>query len=304
MSADGRRLSRGRGLRTGGAIGAAVAVLIACPAMAAPLYTPPAIIPVASWTGFYVGANAGGNWTQNSPTTISSTPTLVIPLNVFGVRVFNGYTIGGSGALPGNASGHFFGGGQAGYNYQFTRVVLGMEADFQGIFGSHGSNGAFSRTNVSQFGLPGTVFSSLAAQTSLDSLGTVRGRLGGLLTPTLLAYGTGGLAYGHVHSSVDIEQTAASINVPGLEPSSSSGVFSQTRAGWTVGGGVEWMFVSNLMVKLEYLHYDLGSATYSAGMRTTNQFTVPVWQFSSTATTNFRGDLIRVGLNYKFDWAH
>ena len=45
----------------------------------------------------------------------------------------------------------------------------------------------------------------------VDWLGTVRARLGFLVTPNLLAYGTGGLAYGKVEGSTNIAQSDSGI---------------------------------------------------------------------------------------------
>jgi outer membrane immunogenic protein len=74
------------------------------------------------------------------------------------------------------------GGGQVGYNWQIMdRVVVGVETDFQGVTGG-GSNWS-SRS----LGSPSTH--------TPNSIGSVRGRAGYLLTPTLQVYGTGGMAY-------------------------------------------------------------------------------------------------------------
>ena len=62
------------------------------------------------------------------------------------------------------------------------------------------------------------------------------------------------------------------------------------------------MFKGNWSAKLEYLHYDLGSATYGT---TVSNFAVagapvPGWNslytLGQTSSTSFRGDIIRVGL--------
>jgi outer membrane immunogenic protein len=136
----------------------------------------------------------------------------------------------------------------------------------------------------------------------------VRGRIGIAVVPNFLIYGTGGLAYGGVNSSTGINQVLPL--APGFDGSfPASGNFSQTRVGWTVGAGGEWMFTSNWSAKLEYLHYDLGSANY--GTSVSNFFNaagvagLPVGTLlytlgQSSSTQSFRGDIVRVGLNYKF----
>ena len=75
--------------------------------IAAPIY-----VPVFTWTGFYVGANAGYGWGNTSTN-----------------------NLGQVGDLDG-----FIGGGQVGYNYQIGQFVLGAEADFQGADLSSGGN--------------------------------------------------------------------------------------------------------------------------------------------------------------------
>ena len=78
---------------------------------------------------------------------------------------------------------------------------------------------------------------SIVSTSTLDYLGTVRGRLG-YLTPTFLLYGTGGLAYGGVKASTAITQSNndCSFFLACLQSSTSAaGAFSQTRVGWTAG---------------------------------------------------------------------
>jgi outer membrane immunogenic protein len=137
----------------------------------------------------------------------------------------------------------------------------------------------------------------------LDYLGTVRGRLGWLATPTFLLYGTGGLAYGGVHSSTSINFNSTSVN--GNVPGVGSGSFSDTRAGWTAGAGFEWKFFPSWSAKLEYLHYDLGSVTYATGgfsidIGPTNFPGGGIAAIATSTTEHFRGDIVRAGLNYQF----
>ena len=101
----------------------------------------------------------------------------------------------------------------------------------------------------------------------LQWFGTVRGRVGPTITPTILAYVTGGLAYGGVSAT----DTVAGINIVGPQGVNGStlvpvaGTFSNTatRVGWTVGAGVEGVVNGNWTAKLEYLYLDLGSVSGS-----------------------------------------
>jgi outer membrane immunogenic protein len=125
-------------------------------AQAAPVYAP---IPF-TWTGFYVGGNAGWGWTDGDGT----------------------LTIGGvSGPVSGSGDG-FLGGLQAGYNWQIDSFVVGVETDFQGSSGSSDLNFA-----------AGAVTGTGTAKTPW--FGTIRGRLG-YAADRWLFYVTGGGLYG------------------------------------------------------------------------------------------------------------
>jgi outer membrane immunogenic protein len=264
------------------------------------------VYPVASWTGFYLGVNAGYTWSQNN--TVSSVGSLLTrnplldPAAV--APVVGGVTTG----IPVGKTSGFIGGGQVGYNYQVNEFVVGIEADIQGL-----SSRSASGTTANSIPIPGFVAAAnttLTATNRVDWLGTVRGQLGYTITPALLVYGTGGLAYGEVQSNSSISQqltgpSATNINAP----YGSFASISQTRTGWAAGGGAAWMITDNWTAKLEYLHYDLGSVTYSGAM--TNVVVppgggvplgTPVCTISATSSTSFRGDIVRLGLSYKFGY--
>jgi outer membrane immunogenic protein len=125
--------------------------------------------------------------------------------------------------------------------------LLGLEADL--------SSGAASNTN----GVPGTDSSRvMTAQEKLDWFGTVRGRIGVLPSDRFLAYVTGGLAYGHGSLSSALSRTTGCAG-----NNCEAGSVSDTKAGWTLGGGVEWAFASNWSMKAEYLYVDLGSLSHN-----------------------------------------
>src|SRR5262249_50501059 len=224
-------------------------------ASAADLPVSPPVAPQSfTWTGFYIGANAGYAWSDGNSIDITTT-------NVFSSSGLNG-NIGaavarqGTGEAPLTNNG-FTGGGQVGYNEQFDEVVLGIEADINWMANNQGvlTNMGFvpgASTAISSTG-------TLTASRSTDYFGTVRSRLGYLPTPILFAYLTGSLAYAHVSSSAAITESLGFLDTPAAF--GTSGSLSGTRFGWTVGGGLEWMFAPHWSAKAEYLYYDLGSAT-------------------------------------------
>jgi outer membrane immunogenic protein len=115
---------------------------------------------------------------------------------------------------------------------------------------------------------------------------TVRARADVLLTPTILLYGTGGFAYGGVRVSGNVtSDDTLSCNGLFCNGKSATGTAfaalseSKTKAGWTLGGGVEGALAGNWTWKAEYLYVDLGSVSGNA---------------------RFTDNIVRVGLNYRF----
>jgi outer membrane immunogenic protein len=291
-------------LASAGAMALSGAALAAEP----PPYVPPPPPPL--WTGFYAGLNAGYTFGGNNSTTFT---TLVRPTGlgigpVLGPPVATAFGLGTSGVVSNNNSG-FIGGGQVGYNWQFANLwVAGIEADIQGTAARSFDN----RFTIAPVGPPfpagsARVASLISVANAVDYLGTVRGRLGFLWTPTFLVFGDGGLAYGGIHQAVRIDSIFTSSG-PGFGIVNqftipAFGRFSNTRAGWTAGGGFEWMFMPNWSAKLEYLYYDLGRVTFAtspfifgAGLGAP----ATVLTGFPTASTRFNGHIVRVGLNYHF----
>jgi outer membrane immunogenic protein len=132
---------------------------------------------------------------------------------------------------------------------------------------------------------------STSVTKSIDWFGTVRGRIGYLVSPQWLVYATGGLAYGETKigfSHVDVTS--------GCIPQATicaTGTSSEVRVGWTAGAGVEAMIAANWSFKAEYLYLDLGR--HSANI---TAYTVPI-VFSPS--TDFRQQIVRVGVNYHFN---
>ena len=153
-------------------------------------------VPVFTWTGFYVGVNAGYGFSDSNNSNsfgsglsaVGPTVTPVVPaIGVFGDSSRN------------NRDG-FVGGGQLGYNYQIGSFVIGIEGDIQYTdFGNKRQSGAIATAipNANIAGvLPGAAgnvaFYNRQGSTS-DYFGTVRGRIG-YAFDRVLVYGTGGVA--------------------------------------------------------------------------------------------------------------
>jgi outer membrane immunogenic protein len=220
------------------------------------------IMPVYNWSGVYVGGNIGYGWGRSSDA--------------------SGLSPGGPPALftdsvRSNMNG-IVGGGQLGYNSQMRNWLWGLEADFQGT--GQSSNHSFTcpaGVCVTGAALPVT------NREQLDFFGTVRGRLGLVIAPTVLLYATGGLAYGQVDANTTLTGATRSQNyIPG----------------YAVGGGIEGVIGGNWTARLEYLYLDLGtvSGTFNSTVVAGGGAGTLASNFSSRITDN----IVRVGLNYKF----
>ena len=292
-------LSALAGIALAAPVGAALAADLRLP-VKAPIMAP---VEVYNWTGFYVGGNVGYSWGRETTdivgaaTTTTRTrdfrtagPTLIADTTVTGAPV----AFAGTGSTKVDG---IIGGGQIGYNWQFSPSwVFGLEADIQGS----GEKGDFA-VCVGAVGC--TVVGT--ANYKLNWFGTVRGRLGVLASDRVLLYVTGGLAYGEIESNY-------SLGFVGF-PAVAFGT-KQTKAGFTVGGGIEGALGGNWTAKAEYLYVDLGSfggGTGAFASATSDNFpNTPSQGFNrlidtttaGTATVNnkFRDHIFRVGLNYRF----
>jgi outer membrane immunogenic protein len=268
-----------------------------------PVYLPPP----TPWTGFYLGLNAGGTWSSDNTVDVVSAGTPNPAFVVNGSMV--GALAGGLGATRdiSISSGGFIGGGQLGYNYQFgPSWVAGIEADIQGVAGSNNTGSVFTVVPITGFPA-NSIHTSLSAGKNLDYLGTLRGRLGFLAGPTFLIYGTAGLAYGGTNADTFWTQNLAGPTLTAGAPYFSNGSVNDTHAGWTAGGGVEWMFLPNWSLKVEYLYYDLGSVTFNNGFAanvTTRGAFIgqPFYSIATQSSTRFDGNIVRAGINYHFSW--
>jgi len=284
-------------------LASAGAMALAAVAQAAePLPLPPPPPPPPQWTGFYLGINAGGTWSSDN-----NIDTLAVPVTEFAgfEPLTNTSALLATTRIPVEVSG-FIGGGQWGYNYQWNNWVIGAEGDIQGIASGNRESRRF--TQATAFGVDGigdVAVNQLAlAARQVFWLGTDRARIGFLVWPTFLVYGTGGLAYGETQLRVAIGQAAFN-PVLAIASTPAVGRFDQTLAGWTAGGGVEWLFLPNWSLKVEYLYYDLGRVTngLSPLTHTAAIVGIPLTVTDNLASNRFNGNIVRAGLNYHFNLA-
>ncbi len=230
--------------------------------------------PAYSWTGWYVGVNLGGSLGKANDTATYGVPAVPFP--------------------PGSTSADLdgiIGGGQIGYNWQANSWLFGLEADIQGS----SERAAAYRSGTVVTTIPGAgLFTNtgvLNDEEKLPWFGTVRGRLGLLASPTWLFYVTGGLAYGEIRSTESLTVTTTPFG-GGTTTAAASATSNATRAGWTIGAGVEGVISGAWTAKLEYLYMDFG--TFNSAFAGLGIF-APV-----NLSTHVTDNIVRVGLNYHF----
>jgi outer membrane immunogenic protein len=160
-------------------------------------------------------------------------------------------------------------GGTAGCNYQTANVVWGVEGDLSW------ANLKGQANSIPPFGA-GSLFGA-----KVSWFDTFRGRVG-YATDRILWYLTGGVAY------ADVKGTEPFDNGPGAPLPD----VNMDRTGWTVGAGVEWRLPDpHWSIKAEYLYVDFGTKFY-------------VFEpIDNNRNINLYENIVRVGLNYKFDWS-
>jgi opacity protein-like surface antigen len=164
------------------------------------------------------------------------------------------------------------GGGQIGFNLQSGQWVFGVQADASAA-DLRGENTCFS-------GLGG-----INCQRVVNSLGTVTGRVG-LAWDRSLAYVKGGGAWTNTTYNLLGNTFAVTLG---------NGSTSLTQWGWTVGGGFEYALTNNWTTLLEFDHIGLSNTTVAfPTVALVNAQSISVRQWI---------DVIKVGVNYKFDWA-
>jgi outer membrane immunogenic protein len=239
------------------------------PVPAAPAYAPPVYRPVIyDWTGIYGGINVGGG-VLNDVVTNTTTTAL---LNAGTQTKLSPFAV--------------VGGAQAGFNIEFAPFVIGAEGTFDWS--------DISGTQVTP-SLQPTVSENSTSTPKWYATATAKA---GFAANDFLFYAKGGAAWMNVHY---IQNVAA-----GIVQSTQS--ITDTRSGFTVGGGVEFGMTENLSARLEYDFLDFGTKTYNfnnlgfnaAGAAVGTPLT-PIG--AAPMSIKSFTQLITVGLNYRFNWS-
>jgi outer membrane immunogenic protein len=231
------------------------------PAGPAPAYAPP---PPAryDWSGIYIGGHVGGGALNDNLATTTAT-ALFQP----------------AGAQTKLSSFGLLGGAQAGINYQFNSIVVGVE-------------GTWTASAISGSQITAASLSPLAGVTenSTDAphwYATATGRVGYAINDVLL-YAKGGAAWMNAAYTQQVLTGGVA----------SSQLITATRHGYTVGGGIEYAFTENVSVKLEYDYLNFGTQTYSFNNLTTPIGAVGAFPLSIKSQTQ----MLLFAANYRFNW--
>jgi len=249
--------------------------------------------PVASWTGFYVGGELGGKW----ETTSWSTTSLRDPPFVFGSIVLPPDASQGRHYDPSSVRAGIY----AGYNWQVTPLwVLGIEGDGAWADGKVTASG-FPGCALGPCTFPGSGFNAPVDTTSLAMRwdASLRGRVGYLITPTFMLYGTGGVAFQNISASGICGNLLQSFYCNGavrvgINPSAITN--DTTLVGGTVGAGGEWMLGQHWVWRGEYRFSDFGTHNDVFAFGFSPVAGDNTYRYKLSTQTH----IVTVGLGYKF----
>jgi len=269
--------------------GASNPVAADMPVKAPVLKAPPVL--AASWTGAYLGAGVGMRSSVVDATVTNFSDGAANLANTCATFApFGGCVT--SEPLNNTA---FRIGPYLGFNWQVApQWVVGVEGDWAWVGKTTTLNGMFYPFLSLFTGFAADTFS---VRTTWDA--SARGRIGYLVTPSVLVYATGGAAWLHVEStsSCSTNPLAGACSAAGfgaLAPAIISD--ATTKTGGTIGGGIEAMLWGNWIARGEYRYADFGTISQTdtriaGGIPLIVSYDLRV----KTHTASF-------GLAYKFDW--
>jgi outer membrane immunogenic protein len=258
--------------------GAALAALIVTPALAADMAVKAPPAPVAatvfSWTGFYIGAEAGwGDHRADSTRLVGNSQFLVGTTD----------SVDRNGGLFGF---------DVGANYQFNWLVVGVEGDFQWSL-IQGTHAQFGNTAAALAGNNRTLESR-----DTDWIDTITGRLG-VAWDRWMIYGKGGGAWRGIDKDNASNTTISGAGVV----LSNSTVNSATESGYVIGAGVEWAPSDMVSVKLEGDWYNFGNNLSTGGVCLSGGCGGPgAIVASGDTTTKSTIWEIKGGVNLHYNW--
>jgi outer membrane immunogenic protein len=226
-----------------------------------------------SWSGCYVGANAGGAASGSNFTTAIGSGTHLAPADIALVE---------EGGIGSANSPNFLGGGQVGCNWQSDTIVYGLEGDFDHFRSTPQIlNGTATLAD-------GATSFTVSQTLTTNYLATLRPRLG-VAADKNLFYITGGAAF----TKASYTQTYVDAAVP-----VGTGVASGAKSlvGWTAGAGWEYAWSDHWILRFEYLFTSFPGSVAATGLITDAAGGSNPLQGSA----NLVIQTARAGVNFKF----
>jgi outer membrane immunogenic protein len=201
------------------------------------------------------------------------------------------------------------GGGSIGYNFQFGGMILGLEADLSAKNGNSSGNQPVPPVVNGGFGAacPGcfsTRTESFSGNVNQGTDSSFRLRFGYLVTPMTMVYLTTGAAVEKVSGSFSYSAyTVNNIPIPGAavgryqDTTTGSGTWSETKTGWTVGGGVEVAVGGGWKARVEYRYTGFGNLTENVPLARSCTAITSGCPSPNSGSTNAQIDL--GGLNFQ-----
>lgn len=244
--------------------------------------------PMASWTGVYAGVGVGGGYAF-SDTSASGGGNYfdysydaqdyndAVSNHVSGI--FNcdaAYCEGTTGSAAGLSSDQGQAGfllrGEIGADYQFDRIVAGVNASFtfadrqMDAKGGGAGDGSYREDDGAAVDGGGT--GTVKTKTNLGNNWTLGARLGYLMTDSTLLFASGG----YTQASAEIKSRFQGVSTAGIDDSAGiaaaydiSSRNDEWLGGYYLGAGLETMMMDHLSLKLEYRYADYGSIKSSSG---------------------------------------
>ena len=175
--------------------------------------------------------------------------------------------------------------------YSWTGFYIGANGGYawgkSDVSTTVNSVGNYSRSITTQYiSAPGTFF-TINQSIKTDWLFTARPRIGWASNNWLL-YVTGGLAVTEIKYNNTFTDTFGG--------AFENGSISKTKAGWVVGGGVEYGLTRNWSVKAEYLYMDFGNVSSTGAMSAFGGLSFA----SLNHSADLKANVVRAGINYRF----
>ena len=219
-----------------------LAFAVVGPALGADLPGEAPVLPVGSWTGGYGGISLGLRQANNNWRTSDIFPNLVIVQPI---------STGSMNSAAARVAAF------AGYNWQLSSGwIAGVETDVGWANNNKNAVPMPGTAGINGAGCAGTCTGLPTSSVKETWDGSARGRLGTLITPNTLLFGTAGAALQSIELAASCGPTGAGTQSCSMIHNES---YTKTKVGWTIGGGIEQDLANNWVSRVDYRYSDFGT---------------------------------------------